>query len=246
MEQFIPTGDKMYILTRKSAPLSFMLASRNSRRKPLLYFDGQSNRALRYARNQRSPFEDEQDGNAILEPIVFEDGFLFVPKTNPVLQHFLSLHPGYGAIFEEVNNEKDAQEEVEVLNAEVDALIAARSLDIEMLENICRVMLGGKVDTMTTAELKRDVLVYAKKNSVQFLEMLNDPMLELQSKVAKFFSEGILRMRNNNKDVYFNLPSNKGRMLRAPYGEPYTYIVSSYLQSDEGIETLKLLEKNLE
>jgi hypothetical protein len=122
MEQFIPTGDKMYILTRKSAPLSFMLASRNSRRKPLLYFDGQSNRALRYARNQRSPFEDEQDGNAILEPIVFEDGFLFVPKTNPVLQHFLSLHPGYGNIFEEVNNEKDAQEEVENLNAEVDAL----------------------------------------------------------------------------------------------------------------------------
>jgi hypothetical protein len=246
MEQFIPTGDKMYILNRKSAPLSFMLASRNSRRKPLLYFDGQSNRALRYARNQRSPFEDEQDGNAILEPIVFEDGFLFVPKTNPVLQHFLSLHPGYGAIFEEVNNEKDAQEEVEVLNAEVDALIAARSLDIEMLENICRVMLGGKVDTMTTAELKRDVLVYAKKNPVQFLEMLNDPMLELQSKVAKFFSEGILRMRNNNKDVYFNLPSNKSRMLTVPYGESYTYIVSSYLQSDEGIETLKLLEKNLE
>ena len=246
MEQFIPTGDKMYILNRKSAPLSFMLASRNSRRKPLLYFDGQSNRALRYARNQRSPFEDEQDGNAILEPIVFEDGFLFVPKTNPVLQHFLSLHPGYGNIFEEVNNERDAQEEVENLNAEVVALIAARSLDIEMLENICRVMLGSKVDTMTTAELKRDVLVYAKKNPMQFLEMLNDPMLELQSKVAKFFSEGILRTRNNNKDVYFNLPNNKSRMLAVPYGESYTYIVSSYLQSDEGIETLKLLEKHLE
>ena len=105
-------------------------------------------------------------------------------------------------------------------------------------------MLGGKVDTMTTAELKRDVLVYAKKNPTQFLEMLNDPMLELQSKVAKFFSEGILRTRNNNKDVYFNLPNNKSRMLAVPYGESHTYIVSSYLQSDEGIETLKLLEKH--
>ena len=32
-----------------------------------------SNKALRYARNQNSPFQDEQDDNAILEPIVFEE-----------------------------------------------------------------------------------------------------------------------------------------------------------------------------
>ena len=156
MEQFIPTGDKMYVLSRRNAPLSFMLASRNSRRKPLLHFDGTSNRALRYARNQRSPFEDEQDGNAILEPIVFEDGFLFVPRTNPVLQHFLSLHPGFNGVFQEVDNEKDAQAEVETLNSEVDALIAARSLDLEMLENICRVMLGGKVCLLYTSPSPRD------------------------------------------------------------------------------------------
>lgn len=245
MEKTLTPEDKSYILRRKNAPLSFMLASRNSRRKPLLYFDGQTNRALRYARNQRSPFEDEQDGNAILEPIVFEDGFLFVPKTNPVLQYFLSLHPGYGSIFEEVNSERDAMEEVERLDAEVDALIAARSLDVEMLENICRIMLGGKVDTMTTAELKRDVLVYAKRSPIAFLEMLNDPTLDLQSKVAKFFNAGILRTRNNNRDVYFNLPNNKSKMLTVPFGESMNYIVSSYLQSDEGIETLKLLENNL-
>jgi hypothetical protein len=180
-----------------------------------------------------------------LEPIVFEDGFLFVPKTNPVLQYFLSLHPGYGSIFEEVNSERDAMEEVERLDAEVDALIAARSLDVEMLENICRIMLGGKVDTMTTAELKRDVLVYAKRSPIAFLEMLSDPTLDLQSKVAKFFNAGILRTRNNNRDVYFNLPNNKSKMLTVPFGESMNYIVSSYLQSDEGIETLKLLENNL-
>ena len=50
-----------YVLKRKTPPLSFMLASRHTRRKPLLYFDGTSNRPLRYARNQKSPFEDEQD-----------------------------------------------------------------------------------------------------------------------------------------------------------------------------------------
>ena len=69
--------DRIYILKTKTTPLSFMLASRNTGRHPLMHFDEekQVNRALRYARNQKSPFEDEQDDNAILEPVVFEDGF---------------------------------------------------------------------------------------------------------------------------------------------------------------------------
>jgi hypothetical protein len=35
-------------------------------------------------------------------------------------------------------------------------------------------------------------------------------------------------------------------MLTVPYGESRDYIVASYLQSDEGLETLKLLEPMLE
>jgi len=103
MANQISSTDKMYVLKKKNTPLSYMLASRNTRRSPLLHFDGKSNRPLRYAVNQKSPFEDEQDGNAILEPIVFVDGALKVSKTNPVLQYFLELHPGNGQVFEEVN-----------------------------------------------------------------------------------------------------------------------------------------------
>ena len=98
---------------------------------------------------------------------------------------------------------------------------------------------------MTSAELKRDVLVYAKKNPIGFLDTLNDPTLSLQSKVAKFFDLGLLRSRNKGRDIYFNLPTNKSKMLTVPHGESAQFIVSSYLQSDEGIETLKLLENNL-
>ena len=65
--------DKIYKLTRESAPLSLILASRHTQRFPLLWFDETTgtNKALRYARNQNSPFQDEQDDNAILEPIIF-------------------------------------------------------------------------------------------------------------------------------------------------------------------------------
>ena len=117
--------DKQYKLTRETAPLSLILASRHTTRFPLLHFDEQTglNKPLRYARNQNSPFQDEQDDNAILEPIVFEDGFLHVPKNNQVLQKFMALHPGNGRVFTEVNKAKEAAELVEDLNLEVDALI---------------------------------------------------------------------------------------------------------------------------
>ena len=71
-------------------------------------------------------------------------------------------------------------------------------------------------------------------------------MLEFQATVSKFFDSGLLRMRNNGRDVYFNLSGNKSKMLTVPYGENPTFIVSSYLQSDEGLETYKLLERSLQ
>jgi len=211
--------DRIYILKTKTTPLSFMLASRNTGRHPLMHFDEekQVNRALRYARNQKSPFEDEQDDNAILEPVVFEDGFLTVPKNNPVLQWFLSLHPGFGKIFEEVNTERDAADDVESMDIELDAEIAAKEMSIEMAESIARVLMGSRADRLSSAELKRDVRLYARNNPVEFLEML----------------------------VYFNLKDNKKKMMTVPFGEEPVSALAAYLQTDEGIEVMKMLEKKL-
>tara|TARA_R110002073_G_scaffold278899_1_gene442659 strand:- start:472 stop:1194 length:723 start_codon:yes stop_codon:yes gene_type:complete len=179
---------KAYKLTRDAAPLSFMIPTRNSARTPLLYFDEEKgyNRPLRYARNQRSPFEDEQDGNAIVEPIIFEDGMLIVEKTNPTLQEFLKYHPMNGNKFIEIDDARDAQEEYDYMTTEVDALIEARSMSIDKMEIIGRVIFNKDVSLMSTAELKRDVLVFAKTNPEMFMRAVNDPSLKLQSNVQRF------------------------------------------------------------
>ncbi len=65
-------------------------------------------------------------------------------------------------------------------------------------------------------------------------------MLKLQAKVQTFFDNNLLIQKG--KDVHFNTKSNKKRMLTVPFGEETNYIVSSYFKSDEGIESLKLLE----
>jgi len=239
--------DKVYKLVKDAAPLSYTLPIRNSRRYPLLWFDevNNINKPLRYAVNQRSPFEDEQDGNAIVEPVIFENGFLSVPKNNPVLQQFLYYHPLNGRAFIEVNNEKDANKEVEILNVEVDALIEARQLSIDQLETMSRVLFGRDPQKVTTAELKRDILVFAKRDPRAFLNVLNDPMLRHNANIHVFFNSKLLTFRNNNKEVWFNTSTNKKKMLSVPYGEDPYLAVAHFLQSDEGLDYLKMLESNL-
>ena len=240
---------KSYRLKQGQSPLSYMLASRHSSRSPLLHFNEETgvNEPLRYARNQKSPFENEQDGNAILEPIVFEDGMLTVSKENQVLQKFLSLHPSNGFVFEEINKERDAAAELEQVEFELEAQIEAKKIttDTSKLTQICRVLMGNAVENMTTAELKRDILVYAKNNPDDFLDTLNDPMLELMDDVYQFFNLSLLSTRNNGKDVYYNLPNNKKKMLTIPFGEDPNFIVASFMKSDDGLEVYKLLKNKI-
>ena len=237
--------DKVYVLKSKAAPISFILSSRHTHRSPLLHFDGATNRPLRYSSNQKSPFEDEQDGNVILEPIIFEDGFLRVPSNNPVLQQFMSLHPANGRLFEEINDEQDAQDDVEVLNLELDAMVSARELDISTMERVARIALGRNVDLMTSAELKRDILLFAKQYPSDFLDTINDPVLELQDKVAKMFEQKLLTLRNKNRDIYFNLSNNKKKLLTVPYGEEPNSAALSFFLTEDGEETLKTLSSKL-
>lgn len=238
--------DKVYKL-KIGTPLSYTLASRNHPRFPLMWYDEKNNinRSLRYSTNQKSPFEDEQDGNAIIEPIVFEDGFLRVPKNNPVLQEFLHYHPFNGTIFSEVNKEKDAAIEVDDLNLEIEALVEARQLSLDQLETLTRVMFGKDPSTVSTAELKRDILVFAKRDPKEFLNILNDPELKFQAKIRLFFENKLLILRNGEKEVWFNTATNKKKMLSVPFGEDPYEMVAHYLQSDDGIDSLKMLDATL-
>ena len=238
--------DMIFVLNQTNPPLSFMLNSRNSSSNPLMHWDGSQNRALRYAKNQKSVFEDEQDGNFILEPIVFEDGSLVVPKTNPALQQFLTLHPSFNKTFSLLDHEKEAQEDVEILNMEVDALIKAKELSLDMTLTVARVQLGLDVDKISTAEIKRDVLVYARNYPEDFLITIQDPNLSVQDTVARCFDETILRLRNKNRDVFINLPNNKTKLITLPIGEERNYAVASFLKTDDGLPTLKMLERHLE
>jgi len=125
-------------------------------------------------------------------------------------------------------------------------MIEARSLSLPQLESLTRVLFSKDPSTITTDEMKRDILVYAKREPIEFMSLVNDPVLKLQSTVHKLLEVGLIKYRNKNKEVFFNTKTNKTRLCTIPYGEDPIYIVSSFFQSDDGIESLKHLEKMLD
>ena len=99
---------------------------------------------------------------------------------------------------------------------------------------------------MSTAELKRDIRLYALNNPEDFLDTLNDPMLKLQSLASNCLAQGLLKTKNKGKDIYFNLPQNKKKLLSIPFGDTAISTLASFFQTDEGIELMSMLENKLE
>jgi len=239
--------DKVYVLNQDKTPVSFFVQSRSNKRRQLLHFDEEKkiNRALRYSKNQRSIFEDEQDGTAILEPIIMEDGKLTVRKNNPILQQFMDIHPDNiangGTLFYEFDPQKIAEEKVHNLNLEVDALIAARSLDIDKMKSIVRVYLDSNVDKMTVAEIKHEVLLFARNYPKDLLDAIDDPDIEVNDIASRAFNEAYVTFRAG-KDIHYNLKNNKKKILTVPFGEKKEDVFMSWLKSDEGVQFYQYLE----
>jgi hypothetical protein len=74
---------------------------------------------------------------------------------------------------------------------------------------------------------------------------LNDPELKFQAKIRLFFENKLLILRNGEKEVWFNTATNKKKMLSVPFGEDPYEMVAHYLQSDDGIDSLKMLDATL-
>ena len=148
-------------------------------------------------------------------------------------------------IFTEVDKAKDATKELESVERVLDAQILAKNLSTEKLISVSRILMGNYANNMTIPELKRDILVYAQNNPEDLMEVVNDPMLELQNDIREFFDQGFIAFRNNQRDVYYSLPSNKKKMLSVPFNEDPYSAVAAYLQSNDGLDAYKFLKKKL-
>ena len=199
---------------------------------------------LKYAVNQRSPFADEFKGDAKLEHIVFNDGVLAVPKEKQTLQKLLSLyHPLRNKKYIEVDNVKQAENELDYLELEIEALSIAKSLDIDHMEAIMRTEVGSAVLKMTSKELKRDLLLFARSNPALFMELVSDENLNVRNLGIKAVEQGIIKLSNDQRT--FTWGSNDRKLITVPFDEnPYSAL-AAYFKTDDGIEIYQTIEKRL-
>jgi hypothetical protein len=238
--------DRHYYLLNNMSPLTYTMNSKHTTKSPLLYFDeGKgSQRALRYATNQSSPFVDEQEGGVTLEHIVFEDGVLFVPRHKQNLQKLLSLyHPLRNLKYAEHDNVMAAVSELEDLELEIEALNAARVIDIDHAEAILRVEIGSKVSSMDSKEIKRDILIFAKRNPKLFIDLANDENVTLRNFAIRATELSIIRLAADQRT--FKWGTNGRKLMSVPFDEnPYS-AMAAWFKTDEGLEVYKSIEKKL-
>ena len=184
--------DRIYRLKGNKKPLSRSIKSAN-----IHWFDEEKGyeRELKYCSNQRTPFVDEMVGDQRLEHIVFRNGMLIVEKQKVVLQKLLSLyHPDASTLFYEEMPVANAVNEIEWLELEIEALNAARDIDIDLAEAVMRVEIGSKVSEMSSKELRRDLMLYAKRNPELFLELVNDDNVVLRNFGIKATELNIIKL----------------------------------------------------
>jgi hypothetical protein len=239
--------DRTYLLMGPHSPLTYTISSRHSRRFPLLWFDQdkKEQRELRYATNQNSPFVDEQKGEATLGHIMFKNGTLTVPKEQQNLQKLLSLyHPQLNRKYQEFDAILIAVDELDYLEQELEAMTAASTMDVDQAEAILRVELGSKVSKMTSKEIKRDLLIFAKRNPALFLDLVNDENIQLRNFAIKACEANIIKLSPDQRD--FKWATNGKKLMTVPFDEnPYS-AMAAFFKTDEGIEIFQSIEKKLQ
>ena len=183
-------------------------------------------------------------GDQRLSHITFRGGSLFVPRTKTVLQKLLSLyHPHKDKVYEEYKPAVLAAEEIDVLEQQVEALVAAINIDIDMAEAIMRVEVGSEVSKLSSKELRRDLLVFARNNPKLFLELADDENVMLRNFGIRAVENGILRLSSDQRNFLWG--SNGRKLMTIPFDEhPYTAL-AHWFKTDEGMEIFQNIEKRL-
>jgi hypothetical protein len=245
---------KVYRLTGGRTPLSLILANRHTHRKSLLWFDEKTekNRAIKFANNQSSIFEDEQDGHAILGTIEFKDGTLTChPRRDATLINFLELHPDNtkngGSMFEILDHEKEAEKLLNILDLEYKAADVARNLSLEEMEQIGHLLFGNKARNLKTKELERDIKIYARNNPEDFLEMFEDTNSNMRGMIERAIDMKIVQLRKDKTQLFWNT-DKKTMITHLPKTGNAIENIEMFFTSKEGMsifeEIAQLVENN--
>jgi len=246
-------GTNVYKIIGKKTGESLYIANKHTERKELLHYNEEddTSRALRYATNVKSVFEDEQGGGVIkTSPIIFEYGILQVPTRNPTLIKFLSLHPDNaangGTIFELVdhaaqNKAKELEEEMQF-----EAMALSREISKSEQKAITRVILPSRVDKMTEKEMSDWIKGFAKSNPESFLSLVESSEASRTNVISEALAKGIIEFKRDDSEVFWNHGTRNTRIFRIAAGKNPRTELEKFLMSNKGKSDFEDIEVALQ
>jgi hypothetical protein len=213
-------------------------------RTQVTVFDSKENRVrqIRYSPNEQSIYVEDQSEHAQREHIIFRNKMLFVPVEKPNLLAFLSVHPDNkangGKLFEMIDKSRSAEEELEREFTQFEAVAMVRDKDISELLPVA--MFLGINTKRKSAEIRRDLLMDAKKNPTRFVELFDNPQVKCKSAVLQAIEFQIL---NKKADGMYWFDSNR-LIITAAAGLDPVDVMSRFCLTEKGASTYdRLLEE---
>tara|TARA_R100001510_G_C7639300_1_gene197035 strand:- start:171 stop:971 length:801 start_codon:yes stop_codon:yes gene_type:complete len=209
-------------------------------------FDPETNqvRAIRYCPGEPSIFKDEQSNNARRSHVIFRDGLLAVPHSQPNLANFLDSHPentaNGGYKFRLVDTSRDSEQVVsdEFLTHDAVSLVREKGSD-EVLS--VALALGINIE-QKMIEIRRELLREAKANPASFIKMFDDPRVKTRSAVIQANDFQIISCKSDG--IYW---FDSGRLIiSVPAGQDPVDIMVRFCLTEKGATVFEELVSRLE
>ena len=154
-------------------------------------------------------------------------------------------HPDLNKEYEEFDPNKIAEQEIASEEEKLDAQNIVRDMDIEDLEAIARVALDGRsVSDMSSKEMRRDMLIYARRNPQEVMSLSNDENLKLRNVAVRAVEMGVIFIKDDNRTVCWN-NKTKDKIVTVPYGENVYQALGAFFKTDDGLDVLQGITNKL-
>lgn len=196
-------------------------------------------RSIRYCANEPSIWIDEQSEHAVITPIVFRNGRLFVRQEEPNLKKYLAMHPKNGKEFRKVDVQKTVEEELTKEFELFDAVSKVRESDIQEL---IPVAIYFKVNTNKNSnEIRHNLLQIAKRNPSNFLNAFDSPQVKTRAVVSQAAEYQLINMKS---DGCYWMDSNN-LIVSTPAGMDTIDVMTRFCLTEKGSSVLSSLSEQL-
>lgn len=200
-------------------------------------------REIRYCPNEPSIFTEEQSQFAKKEPIIFKEGRLFVPSSQPNLKKFLDLHPknmaNGGSLFEREDVKKKKADSLDSEFLVIDAVSMVKNKTIDELIPVA--MFFHVPTNRAVSDIKYDLLRIAKSKPKEFIDSFDNPTVQTRALVMKANEYNVIALKDSGCHWF----DSNSMIVSVPVGQDPVDVMTRFCLTEKGASVLEEITNQL-